>query len=183
MATKLLENNPCNFKIVGKRKTKHGDFKVLRDGSCQVTINADLNPFRFLLTFVHEIAHLITYKNQPNARPHGIEWKRNFQRAMLPFLTPEIYPNEILPILANYLKNPKASTDADVKLSFALKEKNKEKLGNYVFELPQNAKFMYNNRIFLKGDKRRTRYECIDILNQRKYLFHQNALVIPKKTE
>jgi hypothetical protein len=173
----LLENNPCHLKIVKNRKTKHGDFRKYSNGDYQITINNDLNIYRFLLTLVHEIAHLVTYKKHKNIRPHGIEWKRNFQRLMLPFVNPEIYPKEILPILAKHLINPKASTDADVNLSLALKEYDKFRDKSFIFEIPIDSKFTHNNKIFIRGNKRRTRYECLEVLTDKKYLFHQNAEV------
>lgn len=179
LVIQLLEDNPCHLKIVKNRKTKHGDFRKYSNGEYQITINNDLNIYRFLLTLVHEIAHLITYKKYKNVRPHGIEWKRNFQHLMLPFVSPKFYPNEILPFLAKYLINPKASTDSDVNLSLALKQYDKFTNKSFIFEIPMDTKFTHNNRVFIRGNKRRTRYECVDILTDRKYLFHQNAEVDP----
>ncbi|MEN8124389.1 MAG: sprT domain-containing protein [Bacteroidota bacterium] len=177
MVIELLDIHPCYLKIVNNRKTKHGDFRKLPDGSYQITINCGLNPNRFLLTLIHEIAHLVTYKKHKKVKPHGIEWKINFQHLMLPFFKPEIIPSDLMPLLANYLKNPKASTDADTNLSLALKKYDISNGKHIVLELPINTEFKHNNRLFVKGKKRRTRYECIEILTDKKYLFHQNAEV------
>ncbi len=173
----LLRQHPCKLKIVNNRKTKHGDFRKLPSGLYQITINNDLNHYRFLLTLIHEIAHLVTHKEKGRVKPHGIAWKQNFQHLMLPFIHPEIYPTEILPFLANYLKNPKASTDADVHLSLALKQYDEKNGNSYIFEIPIQSKFVHNKRIFERGNKRRTRYECIEIATKKRYLFHQNAEV------
>ena len=173
----LFEENPCYLKIVNNRSTKHGDFRKMPDGAYQITINYGLNPYRFLLTLVHEIAHLIVQKKYGRVKPHGLEWKRTFQHLMLPFFNPEIYPKELMGILANYMKNPKASSDADVHLSLALKKYDPKNNLDYVFELPLHSKFLHNNRIFIKGNKRRTRIECKELGTDKKYLFHQNAEV------
>jgi hypothetical protein len=130
-----------------------------------------------LLTLVHELAHLVTYDKGKSVKPHGIEWKRNFQHLMLPFVNVAVFPNEILPFLAKYLINPKASTDADINLSLALKQYDALTSKSFIFEIPIDAKFSHNNRIFIKGNKRRTRYECVEIQTDKKYLFHQNAEV------
>ena len=179
LVVELLEKNPCRLKIVKNRKTKHGDFRKYSNGDYQITINNDLNIYRFLLTLVHEIAHLVTYKKHKNVKPHGFEWKRNFQHLMLPFVSPTIYPKEILPFLARYLINPKASTDADINLSLALKQYDALTNKSFIFEIPMDSRFSHNNRIFIKGNKRRTRYECVEVQTDKKYLFHQNAEVDP----
>jgi len=177
MVLDLLKQYPCKLKIVNNRKTKHGDFRKLSSGQYQITINNDLNQYRFLLTLIHEISHLVTHQRNGRVKPHGLAWKRNFQHLMLPFINPEIYSNEILPFLANYLKNPKASTDTDVHLSLALKQYDEENGNNYIFEIPIKSKFIHNKRIFERGDKRRTRYECVEVKTKKRYLFHQNAEV------
>jgi len=173
----LLNQHPCKLKIVNNRKTKHGDFRKLPTGQYQITINNDLNNYRFLLTLIHEIAHLVYQKKYGRVKPHGVEWKRAFQHLMLPFLRPEIYPKKILSLLAKYLKNPKAATDSDVNLSLALKQFDEQNGKNFIFELPLESKFVYNKRIFVRGAKRRTRYGCVEVKSGKTYLFHQNAEV------
>ena len=177
LVDEILSNHPIHIKIVNNRATKHGDFKRFKDGSLQITINNSLNKYQFLLTLIHEIAHLVTYKKSKRVKPHGIEWKLNFQHLMLPFLQPSIYPQNILPILANYLKNPKASTGADVKLTFALKQHDEISGKSFIFELQHGSIFTFNKKSYKKGDKRRTRFECIELNSNKTYLFNQNAEV------
>lgn len=173
----LIERHNINLKIVNQRQTKHGDFRMLPNGKSQITINNNLNPYQFLLTLIHEIAHHVTYKEYGRVRPHGKEWKQTFQHLMLPFLHPNIYPPEILTFLANYLKNPKASTDSDVKLSLALRENKAEEGKSFIFDIPFGAFFLFKNKLYKRGDKRKTRYECLQLESKRLYLFNQNAEV------
>ena len=173
----LLDKYPHHLKIVNKRETKHGDFRKTKDGKYQITVNNNLNQYQFLLTLIHEIAHLATHLKYKRVKPHGIEWKISFQHLMLPFVHPDIFPMSVLPHLANYLKNPKASTDSDINLSLAMKKYSEKSDKNFIFEIPLGSDFVFKNRIFRKGNKRRTRYECIEIDSKKLYLFNQNAEV------
>jgi len=173
----IIERYPCHLKIVNKRRTKHGDFKRYFDGKVQITINNDLNPYRFLLTLMHEFAHLVTFQEYKKVKPHGVEWKRNFKLLMLPFLSPLIFPEDILSELAHYLINPKASSDGDIKLSLAFRKYDQQNDKKLIFEIPDSSKFQYHNRTFIKGKRRRTRYECVEVVTDRKYIFHPHAEV------
>lgn len=171
----LIDTHNFTLKIVNQRQTKHGDFRKLPNGRFQITVNNNLNPYQFLLTLVHEIAHHVTHQKFGIVQAHGKEWKTVFQHLMLPFLRPDIYPKEMLPFLANYLKNPKASTDADANLSLILRGNMAEKGKKFMFEIPLDSFFEFNKTIYKKGNKRRTRFECLNMSNHKIYLFNQNV--------
>ena len=173
----LINEHNFTLKIVNQRATKHGDFRSMPDGKFQITVNNNLNKHQFLLTLVHEIAHHVTHQKFGRVQPHGKEWKAIFQHLMLPFLNPDIYPKEILPYLAQYLKNAKASTDADVNLSLALKGNIAETGKNFIFAISYGSLFIFKDTIYKRGNKRRTRYECLNIVNKKVYLFNQNVEV------
>tara|TARA_R110002051_G_scaffold94647_2_gene164523 strand:- start:953 stop:1555 length:603 start_codon:yes stop_codon:yes gene_type:complete len=176
----LIKENSVNLKIVNQRITRHGDYRRLPNGSHKITVNASLNKYRFLITLVHEIAHLVAFeKFGRKIKPHGLEWKRTFQILMLPFIHPEVFPSKVLPLIANHFRNPSASSDTDAKLSLALKQFDEQvKESFYVFELPIGSLFrIHNGRIFKKGNKKVKRYECAEIATGRTYLFQPNAEV------
>ena len=173
----LIDAHSFDLIIVNQRQTKHGDFRQLPNGRFQITVNNNLNKHQFLLTLVHEIAHHVTHQKFGRVQPHGTEWKTVFQHLMLPFLDPEIYPKEILPYLARYLKNPKASTDADVNLALALKGNEAETGKNFIFDIPYGGLFIFKDVIYKRGNKRRTRYECLNMATKKVYLFNQNVEV------
>jgi SprT protein len=175
----LLQHDNLSVLMKKERKTRHGDYKRLPSGKHQITINSNLNNYRFLITLIHEIAHFEVYKAYGKTiKPHGLEWKYTFQRLMLPFLNPEVFPNELLPLLANHFKNPKASSDTDVKLSLALKQFDEPNDKTYIFEVPFGNKFkLYNGKVYIKQNKRVKRYECVEVKTGRMYLFNPNAEV------
>ncbi|MEM9142724.1 MAG: SprT-like domain-containing protein [Bacteroidota bacterium] len=178
--TRLIRDNGVHLKIVGKRVTRHGDYRRLPNGLHQITVNASLNKYRFLITLVHEMAHLVAFEKYGRAiKPHGLEWKRTFQRLMLPFLRPEIFPSRLLPLLARHFKNPKASSDTDAQLAIALKQFDPDHENKtYIFQLPLGSVFrIYNGKMFKKGNKRIKRYECVELATGKVYLFQPNAEV------
>ena len=77
--TQLLLHDNLVVKIKKERKTRHGDYRRLPNGKHQITINSNLNAYRFLITLIHEVAHFETYKAYGKMiKPHGLEWKLVF---------------------------------------------------------------------------------------------------------
>ncbi len=175
----LLAKDNLVIKVNKERKTKHGDYRQLPGGRHQITVNSNLNPYRFLITLIHEIAHFEAFETYGRfIKPHGKEWKTTFQHLMLPFLRPEIFPLELLPLLARHFKNPRASSDTDTQLALALKQFDEGPAKTFVFEVPLGNNFkLYNGRIFKRGQKRRKRFECLEVKTGRLYLFNPNAEV------
>lgn len=176
----LIQSSGVHLKIVNERVTRHGDYRRMPDGRHQITVNASLNKYRFLMTLVHEIAHLAAFeKYGRRIKPHGLEWKQTFQHLMLPFIRPEIFPSKLLPLLAKHFRNPKASSSTDAQLSVAFKsfdEQHSDK--SYVFELPLGSVFrLYNGKLYKKGNRRVKRYECVEMNTGKMYLFQPNAEV------
>lgn len=175
----LLETHEVYLKIVNARVSKHGDYRRQPNGQHQITVNASLNKYRFLMTLIHEIAHLVAFKKfGRNIKPHGVEWKHTFQQLMVPFINPAVYPNKLLPLLANHFRNPRASSDTDARLAIALKEYDEANSKHYVFQIPVGSTFrIHNGKVFKKGNKRIKRYECLELSSGRVYLFQPNAEV------
>lgn len=174
----LIKSHAVHLKIVNERQTRHGDYRKHPSGKHQITVNANLNKYRFLMTLVHEIAHLVAFeKYGRNIKPHGFEWKITFQQLMIPFLKPEIFVPDLLPLLLRHFKNPTASSDSDAKLALALKRFDLDNEATYVFELPFGATFRFRGRLFKIGTQRVKRFECLELSSGKTYLFNPNAEV------
>lgn len=186
----LLKRYKVQLKIVNSRQSKHGDYRTLANGEHVITINNSLNHYQFLITLIHEIAHLIAFETYGRSiKPHGQEWKYVFQKLMLPLINPKIFPQQLLPVLAHHFKNPKASSDTDARLAIALKAFDKDRhqpgeieqfnsVKSYIFELPIGSIFRTaNGTLFKKGERLRKRYKCREIETNREYVFQPNAEV------
>ena len=173
----ILNKENIQILVKKERKTKHGDFRVLKNGKCQITINSNLNQYRFLITLIHEIAHYKVYKIfAKKVKPHGKEWKDIFKYMMLPLLNPKVFPKNLIPYISAYIKNPKASTDTDFNLSLALRSFDIDKEKKYIFEMDMGSNFkIYNGRVFILEEKLRKRYKCKEIKTGKTYLFSPNA--------
>ena len=168
-----------HVKITNPRKTKLGDFKVVKD-SLYISINNDLNPYSFLITLTHELAHAFVYvKHKRGVAPHGSQWQETFKSMMLNFLNPTIFPDDVLKALSVYLKQPKASTLTDMNLAAVLKKYDFVKALT-ISDIDEESIFSIpNGKIFKKGKQLRKRYKCIECSTNKVYLFHPFAEVIP----
>ena len=175
----LIVSNRVHLKIVNERLTRHGDYRRGPNGKHEITVNGSLNQYRFLITLIHEIAHLVAFEKYGRAiKPHGNEWKHTFQQLMIPYIRPEVFPTDLLPLLIRHFKNPKASSDTDATLSLALKQFDKQNDKNYIFEIPYGSFFrIHNGKIFKKIALRVKRYECLEVSSGRLFLFNPNAEV------
>lgn len=170
------------LKISRSRSTKLGDYRPPLHGKPhRISVNHDLNKYAFLVTLVHEIAHMTNWvKHQNTVKPHGQEWKAEFKALMDPFLQPDIFPHDVLAALKSYMMNPAASSCTDSHLMRMLKNYDEGPAPIYLEELPADALFTINRKkVFRKGQQQRKRFKCLEIRSQRWYLIHPMAEVIP----
>lgn len=173
----------CDFKISRKRNTKYGDYRPpFKNEGHRISVNYNLNSYAFLITTVHEFAHLLTWnEHKRKAKPHGLEWKVNFKKMMKPFFEMSLFPTDVHAAILNYLQNPSASSCNDLTLFRVLQAYDAKVEGVlYVEHLAANSLFaMKNGRVFRKEDKLRKRYRCVEIKTGAVYLFHPLAEVVP----
>ncbi len=189
-----------NFKLKVKkpRLTKEGDYMAPHNGKNHViTINKDLNKYAFLITLIHEIAHLTTWeKYKGRVSPHGKEWKDEYSILLNYFLKlnksisctndANLFPDEIAEALHLHAVRPSASSCSDISLARVLKQFDSTTNAISLEQIQVGALFRIdsksekrNQEIFIKGDKRRTRIKCMHSKSKREYLIHALCKVIP----
>ena len=176
-----VEKDNVRFRIAKPRKTKLGDYRPpYGKFGHRISVNADLNEFSFLITVLHEFAHLETWKQYKNSiKPHGKEWKSAFKEILRPYLTKDIFPEEIKSALHQYLINPAASSCVDLSLMRALASYD-DSPQIFVEQLLQGARFkLANGLVFERGEKLRKRYRCKCLTNGKWYFVSATASAIP----
>ena len=174
--------------ITRQRKTILGDYRRPSTDKPyhQISVNGNLHPYSFLITLLHELAHMFTYlRYKEQVLPHGQEWKHQFQQMLRPYLGRNFFPADIEKAIVNYLKNPKASTCTDIGLYKALHQYSsaKDKGWCLVGDLPLGAIFKTAEaKSYQIIAKRRTRYQCEEIKTGKMYLFPMVYEVYPIHT-
>lgn len=172
----------CQFVVARNRKTKLGDYRPpFRGKGHRISVNCSLNPYAFLVTTVHEFAHLLTWNiHQRKVKPHGAEWKANFKQLMTPFLSLQVLPDDVQQAIYLHLENPSASSCADLHLFRTLQRYDQTSTEFiYVEDLASGSLFKTSNgRSFRKRDLLRKRYRCVEVKTGLIYLFNPLAEVL-----
>lgn len=178
----LLADFDFQLTVTKERATKHGDYRlpVYKSESHKISVNGTLNKYAFLLTFLHEIAHMHAYHHfGRRIKPHGKQWKSTFTKIAKPFLQEKIWPEDISIVLHEYFVNPKASSAGHSGLTRVLRNYDVDSALS-LEDVPEGTKFAIGkqqNRWFIKGKKRRSRFLCKEIETNREYTIHGMAKI------
>jgi SprT protein len=175
----LWVSNPFFLKITRIRNTKLGDYRFdPKNKNHTITINHNLNPYNFLITYVHEVAHLVAHiRFGKKIKPHGEEWKACFRELINPLLSDLVFPEDVLLPLKTHMKNPPASSCSDKNLYMALRTYDEDKHLMMLSEILPGERFVFHRRVFEKETLRRTKVLCCEINTGKKYLIPQLAMV------
>ena len=177
-----IDGRSVHMRISRGRRSKLGDYRPpQKDNVHRISVNGDLNPYEFLITITHEIAHMAVWeKYRKKVQPHGIAWKNQYAEMLKTLLELNIFPEEIETIIRKQVANPKASSKSDTELARVLHGHNEEKNGVFLEELPHGAFFsLQDGRKFQKQEKLRKWFRCIRVDNRRPYRISPVARVIP----
>jgi len=160
------------LKVTRKRHTKLGDYRFNRQaGTHRISVNGNLNNFSFLITYLHEVAHLMVKLNhKARTQPHGTEWKSEFGEILAPMMNDLVFPESVLKPLKRHMRNPKASSGADPRLARALRAFDQDNGSYFLSELDLDQNFRFKKKTYLKKEDRRTRALCQEVKTGRNYL-------------
>jgi SprT protein len=172
----FLHHYKVHLTVTKKRKTVLGDYRhAFRGQNHRITVNSNLNKYEFLITLLHELAHLLTFEQYGNrAEAHGSEWKNHYRILLKQFIEKKIFPADIEKALQRSVSNPAATANGEVALILVLRKYDAQRREGYchVAELPAGSFFQTDDKkIFQKGDKRRSRFTCTEIKTGLKYSF------------
>lgn len=182
LVLELFEEYRFHLKITKKRNSKMGDYRPPAYGKThRITVNHDLNPYAFLITLVHEIAHLAVHeKYQRSVYPHGKEWKMSYQILLTPFIDRGVFPEDITQALHHFFIKRLNTSRSDAELTSVLRKYDLPNGTVPITELPKDALFkLADGRLFLKGEQLRKRYVCKCLSNRRSYLVSHLMEVYP----
>ncbi len=174
----LLNTHPLRLTLAKDRNTRLGDYRSPgKDGRHRISINSGLNRYAFVITLIHEYAHLAVHvEHGSRISPHGKEWKSRFSELMQPLLREDVFPEPLLAVLRKHMLNPSASSLTDRALVAELRKFDPvEEIDGrpLLSELPEGTAFkLPNGMIFNKGRMRRSRIACVRQDNHRVYLVH-----------
>jgi SprT protein len=170
-----LQFYKVHLTVARERKSILGDYRHRTHfTNHRISINGNLNNFAFLITLLHELAHLLTFEQFGNkVLSHGREWKMIYGKLLEQFIQNKIFPADIEKELLGSLKNPAATSCAEDGLIRVLRKYDDTKTHiRLVEEIPLNNLFRCNDgRIFKKGEKMRKRFKCIEVKTGKVYLF------------
>ena len=172
----FFKMHTIHLTVTHERKSVLGDYRhpVPDAPYHRISINANLNPYSFLITLLHELAHLFTFVHfQYKAAPHGKEWKTQFRHILIPFMGKRFFPADVEKALLAYLHNPAASTCTDPQLYKALYRYDEHKPGfKLVDDIDENHFFeTEDGQVYQKLEKLRTRTRCRNLSNGKVYFF------------
>jgi SprT protein len=170
-----LQQYKVHLTVTRERKSILGDYRnAYSNRNHRISVNGNLNKYSFLITLLHELAHLLTFDKYGNrVQSHGKEWKAMFGVLLAQFVKSKVFPADIEKELIASLSNPAASSCAEDGLMRILRNYDPKAEGEMlVEEIPAHGLFkLKDGRVFKKGEKLRKRYRCEEVGTKKVYLF------------
>ncbi len=170
-----LHQYKVHLTVAKERKSILGDYRHrTHHTNHRISVNGNLNKYAFLVTLLHEIAHLLTFEQfGRSVQAHGREWKMIFSGLLKQFVESKVFPADIEYELLQSLHNPAASSCAEEGLLRVLRNYDENNGGLQLVEqlAPGSLFRIKDGRVFKKGEKLRKRFKCTEVATGKVYLF------------
>ncbi len=171
-----IHHYKVHLTISKQRKSVLGDYRHAGwGGNHRISVNGNLNKYEFLITLLHELAHLLTYEQfKHKVDAHGKEWKKHYSLLLVDFVQQKVFPADIEKALQKSIINPSATANGETELLLVLRKYDPVKKDGHhpIIEVPEGALFATDNgKIFRKGPRRRKRFECVEVKTGLRYTF------------
>lgn len=153
--------------VTQSRKAILGDYRNANRGERhKISVNGNLNKYSFLITLLHELAHLLTFEQYGNrVASHGKEWKSHYSQLLQTFVSHQIFPADIMAELKKSIRNPAATCGGETDLMRVLRKYDPIRDSVFLLEeLPLHAHFLTRDgKLFEKGEQLRKRFRCKEL--------------------
>lgn len=170
-----LQQHKVHLTIAKERASILGDYRHRTNlANHRISINSNLNKYSFLITLLHELAHLLTFEQFGNkVQSHGKEWKLIFGQLLAQFVEHKVFPADLEKEILLSLKSPAASSCAEDGLLRVLRKYDKANSNQQlVEEIELNKLFRTKDgRVFRRGEQLRKRFKCLEVKTGKLYLF------------
>jgi SprT protein len=170
-----LHHYKVHLTITKERKTVLGDYRhATLSEAHRISVNGNLNRYAFLVTLIHELAHLVAFTRYGRKiQAHGKEWKAVYAGLLKDFIMLEVFPADIVNAFNRSIHDLPASGCSDENLMRTLRKYDEKKTGLVLVEqVPEGTTFdIGSGRLFKKGKKLRKRYACTELKTGKIYLF------------
>ena len=172
----LIHHYKVHLTVTKARKSVLGDYRhPFMGANHKISVNGNLNPYEFLITLLHELAHLLCYEQHKNkVEAHGQEWKSIYGNLLLQFIQMDLFPADIKKFLLKTIKNPAATANGETQLLLVLRKYNAHQKEGFqlVANIEEGALFeAMKGKVFKRGKKRRIRIECVELSTGYVYSF------------
>ena len=172
----LINQYKVHLTVTKARKSVLGDYRHPAMGdNHKISVNGNLNKYEFLITLLHELAHLLCFEQFKNrVEAHGKEWKNIYSALLAEFIQLPIFPTDIKKSLQKTLLNPAATANGETALLLVLRKYDEVKKEGFAFvaHLSEGTLFeSIKGRVFRRGKKRRIRIECVEVATGHVYSF------------
>lgn len=173
MVAAMLQNEPVHISVVPPRKSLLGSYSpAIHARPHTITVNANLNPYQFLMVLLHEWAHYVQWQ-QYHSKGHGKEWKLCFAQLLVQYVHGNVFPPDLARAVTNYAAHVKSTECADMEMCRLFQKYDnmyqKQQNSFFLADIPEKTVFLHNEIPMQKQQTLRKYVVCKNLKNNKLY--------------